>query len=377
MLKNNRDRLLTAILLLALCMALFATTVSAFGEDGSFLSVSARAAALYEPETDSFLLRKNADLRLPMASTTKIMTALVAIREGDPDRVVTVDPRAVGVEGSSLYLEAGERLTMRELLYGLLLRSANDAAEAIAYELCGGIEQFAERMNDLAAGIGAADTHFENPHGLDAEEHFTTAGDLARIAACALEEPLFREIVSTKQIRIENGDHLVRLLKNHNKMLSLYDGCIGVKTGYTKRSGRCLVSAAEKEGLRMIAVTLDAPDDWSDHAALLDLGYSKLHKYALADAGDFRYEIPVTGGDAEKVILENREPFSVIADKSDHLFTNDVHLSRYFSAPIAEGERLGEVVFYQDGREIGRIPLYAQNAVNEPKKKGFFSFFRK
>lgn len=267
--KNPKERIAIFTVFLLLLFILYSITISSAGA----LSVSAKSAALYNPTTKSFLYTKNADIPLPMASTTKIMTALVAIENCPLEKEVLVSDKAIGTEGSSLYLKSGEILTMCDLLMGLMLRSANDAAAAIAYEISGSIEGFADKMNEKAAELGLSNTHFTNPHGLDDEKHYTTAKELALIAAAALENDTFRQIVSSKKCTIKNSDGEVRLLINHNKLLNMYDGAIGVKTGFTKRSGRCLVGAAERNGTTLISVTINAPDDWRDHTALFDYGF--------------------------------------------------------------------------------------------------------
>ena len=241
---------------------------------GSNFSVSARSATLYVPETDEFIYSKNACERLPMASTTKIMTALIALEECVGSEVVRVDDSAIGVEGSSAYLRQGDELTMEELTYALLLQSANDAAVAIACHIGGSVETFADIMNKRAESMGLTNTHFENPHGLDSKEHYTTAEDLAKIAAVALKNAKFKEIASTYKKSFIT-DERSRTYVNHNKLLNMYDGCIGVKTGFTKKSGRCLVGAAERDGLTFVTVTLDAPCDWQDHKNMLDFGYER------------------------------------------------------------------------------------------------------
>ena len=276
--KNPRERIIIIAIFLILIFIFYATAV--FSASGP--SVSAKAAALYDAASNSFLYTKNADTRLPMASTTKIMTALVAIESSPLDKNVMISDMAIGTEGSSLYLKKGEIMSMSDLLMGLMLRSANDAAAAIAYEISGSIEAFADKMNEKAASIGVTDTHFTNPHGLDDENHYTTAADLAIITAEALKNDTFLEIVSTEKCIIKNFDGEARLLTNHNKLLSLYDGAIGVKTGFTKKSGRCLVGAAERDGMRLIAVTINAPDDWNDHEALFDFGFSRLNSKSNA-----------------------------------------------------------------------------------------------
>ena len=275
--KNPKERIVIVSIFLILLFIFYATVV--FSADG--VSVSAKSAALYDPASKSFLYTKNADMQLPMASTTKIMTALVAIENADLDKSVSISDDAIGTEGSSLYLKRGETMTMKDLLMGLMLRSANDAAAAIAYEISGSIEAFAEKMNEKATQIGALNTNFTNPHGLDDPSHYTTAKDLAIITAEALSNKTFLNIVSTKKHIIKNSDGEARLLTNHNKLLNLYDGAIGVKTGFTKKSGRCLVGAAERDGTRLISVTINAPDDWNDHKALFDYGFFKLKSVPL------------------------------------------------------------------------------------------------
>lgn len=272
--KDNREKIFAILIVAALIFSLF--TVYVYSEHNPSLKLSAKATALYDMGSETFLFTKNENTRLSMASTTKIMTALVAIENADLDKKVVVDDRAIGIEGSSIYLKAGEEITIKSLLYALMLRSANDAAEAIAYEICGSIDTFADLMNEKAKSLGLNDTNFKNPHGLDAENHYTTAHDLAIISAAALKNPIFQDITSTKKIEIESSLEN-RILVNHNKLLTLYDGCIGVKTGYTKKSGRSLVSAAKKGDSMLVCVTIDAPDDWNDHKKLLNYGFSKLN----------------------------------------------------------------------------------------------------
>ncbi|MCQ2423868.1 MAG: D-alanyl-D-alanine carboxypeptidase [Clostridia bacterium] len=325
--------------------------------------VSARSAILIDAETGEALFEKAADQRLPMASTTKIMTALAAIESMPLDTVVTVPASAVGVEGSSVYLEAGEKLTLEDLLYALLLASANDAATAIALTVSGSVEDFAALMNEKAAALGLSGTHFTNPHGLDDEEHYTTARDLARLAAAALENDDFRRIAGTVKHTIPAADGGVRVLVNHNKMLRLYDGAIGVKTGFTKRCGRCLVSAAERGGLRLVAVTLSAPDDWHDHTAMLDYGFSLLERVTLAKPGDFAALLPLAGGEADTVRVSADSALAVTLSKTHGTIETRVELPHLAFAPVEAGETLGRVVFTTDGQEIGAVLLTAEEAV--------------
>lgn len=259
---------------MALFLALFFCLV---GKSAFALGVSAQAAILIDAHTEEVLFNKNADKKMPMASTTKIMTAICTIENTNTNMPVKIDSRSAGVEGSSIYLNVGEVISIKELLYGMMLNSGNDAATALAIATSGSVEEFASLMNKTAKKIGAQSTNFVNPSGLYDENHHTTARDLARITAYALKNPLFRDIVSTREMKISsNTEAGIRYLKNHNKLLWQYEGCTGVKTGYTKKCGRCLVSSCEKNGRELIAVTLNAPDDWHDHSSLFDYGFSKL-----------------------------------------------------------------------------------------------------
>jgi D-alanyl-D-alanine carboxypeptidase len=331
---------------------------------------------LYVPETEVFLYTKNADQRMPMASTTKIMTALVTIENADLGDTVNVPMEAVGIEGSSAYLRGGEVLTVEELLYALMLQSANDVAATLAYHIGGSTQGFADMMNAKAESLGLRDTHFTNPHGLDDKEHYTTARELAVITAEALKNDDLKEIVSTDKITFAN-DERRRTYINHNKLLHMYDGCIGVKTGFTKKSGRCLVGAAERCNLTFISVTLDAPNDWSDHKKLLDLGYDTLEKTEICSEGEYTYEIPVIGGKSDYLKVTNKTSLSFIREKSDQEVTANIKLSRYAIAPINKGDILGEIIFTENGSEIGRVSLVAENSIEKQKQKGFFErFFR-
>ena len=346
------------------------------GAEGMNPSVSADSAVLYVPETEVFLYTKNADQRMPMASTTKIMTALVTIENADLGDTVNVPMEAVGIEGSSAYLKGGEILTVEELLYALMLQSANDVAATLAYHIGGSTQGFADLMNAKAESLGLRDTHFTNPHGLDDKEHYTTARELAVITAEALKNDDLKEIVSTDKITFAN-DERRRTYVNHNKLLHMYDGCIGVKTGFTKKSGRCLVGAAERCNLTFISVTLDAPNDWSDHKKMLDLGYDTLEKTEICSEGEYTYEIPVIGGKSDYLKVTNKTSLSFIREKSDQEVTANIKLSKYAIAPINEGDILGEIIFTENGIEIGRVSLVAENSIEKQKQKGFFErFFR-
>ena len=313
---------------------------------------------------------------MPMASTTKIMTALVALENSSLDEKVEIDTRAVGTEGSSAYLKAGELITMEELIYALLLQSANDAAEAIAYHIAGSIEGFAELMNERAERLALSDTHFQNPHGLDDKEHYTTARELAIIARESLRCEELSTALKTYKRTFTDGER-TRTYVNHNKLLRLYDGAVGVKTGFTKRSGRCLVGAAEKDGLLLISVTLDAPSDWSDHEKMLDYGFDNYERLVLARSGELRYELGVFNSLSDSVTLTNKDEISVIRRKTGGEIEKAVKLPAFVYAPTSTNDTLGKVIFTEGGRYIGEVNLYPERDLTIQEKKGLFSFFKR
>ena len=377
-----RKRLLPILLLLSIALLCLPAEAA---PTGSAPSVSAASALLMDADYGLILYEKDADRRLPMASTTKIMTALTALAHASGDTVITVPPDAVGVEGSSVYLAAGEKLTLCDLLYALLLQSANDAAAAIAIGIGGSIAGFADLMNAEAARLGLTDTHFANPHGLDAEEHYTTARELAIITRAALDVPLIRQIVGTVKATVPQGDQPdARLLVNHNRLLRSYDGAIGVKTGFTKKSGRCLVSAAERDGVRLIAVTLNAPDDWRDHTAMLDYGFAQFRSVPLCRTGDAAFSLPVTGGIADTVPLNYAEDCTVALPIGHRPVTVTVEAPRFLFAPVEADTVRGEAVYAcdlnGDGKteEIARVPLVTGgSAARKPaEQRGFFGWLK-
>lgn len=359
---------ITAILAaIFLFRILFFTDVSASTEN------SAQSAVVIDAESGKILYEKDAHTRRGMASTTKIMTALVALENSSLDTLVTVDPRACGVEGSSIYLFENEKITMESLLYALMLQSANDAAEAIAYAISGSIEAFVALMNEKADEMGLTATHFDNPHGLDGETHYTTAYELALIAAKALENEIFAEIVSTvkKSIPLHNGE-ATRLLVNHNRLLREYDDIIGVKTGFTKKCGRTLVSAAQKNGIRLICVTLNDGNDWADHRMLLNHGFSLYEENQIVDTDECSYTVPVCGGEKSSVCVKNNSPLSAILPKNHGEIVSVTELPRFLYAGIEKGDIIGKTVFYADGIKIGEVLLYAQDTVSIKREEKNF-----
>ena len=341
---------IVSVIAAALTLAAFTVPCRAAGE------ISAHSAIVIEADTLAVLYEKNPDERMQMASTTKIMTALVVLENCALDETVKVKPECAGVEGSSIYLKAGDEISVEALLYGLLLESGNDAASALACHAAGSTEAFAEMMNSRALQIGCTATHFVNPHGLDAEGHYSTARDLALIMAEAMKNEAFCRVVSTMDVTIEG-----RIFSNHNKLLSLYDGCLGGKTGYTKSSGRSLVSCAEREGMRIICVTLKAPDDWDDHTALYDRCFAQWKKITV-DGEKYRFAIPVVSGTEQTVYAKIGKTASILFDKGSETEIT-VDLKKFLYAPVEEGCEVGKVTVKENGEEVFSSPILTEKAV--------------
>ena len=361
---KDRKTLLYLFILSTFLLSMMALMVSA--DVG--VNTRAKSSALYNPDTKEFLHEKNANVRLPMASTTKIVTALISIETLDLDEIVSVPKEAVGVEGSSLYLNEGDTLTVKDLVYGVLLQSANDAATVLALRISGSVADFADLMTERVKAIGALDTQFQNPHGLDDAGHYTTAHDLSIIAATALENETFKTICSTYKYTFKIGDN-TRTVVNHNKLLNLYDDCLGVKTGYTKKSGRCLVSAAEKDGITLVAVTLDDPDDWVDHRELLDYGFNKLERVDITESVSIPDCIPTISKDGAKLKIQLAKS-SIIKSITDDV-TYTIDLPSYITKDTAAGEKIGEVTL-KVGENVEKIDIIAQNDIKIKRTKRRF-----
>lgn len=339
------------------------------------ISTSAGSAVLLDAsgKTVRTLWEQNADKRRGPASTTKIMTALIAAERMPLSAKITVTKEAVGVEGSSVYLTEGEVFTLEELLCCTLLESANDAAVAVAIAVGGSIENFAALMNVKCEELGLVATHFTNPHGLDDDEHYTTARELGIIAAAALENEALRKIFSTYKMTVAAPDGGVRLLINHNRLLRSIEGCIGVKTGYTKSNGRCLVSAAERYGLRLIAVTLDDGNDWHDHTLMLEAGFEAYESVELCEYTNITLpEIDVTNGEQARVRTAVTDSVFVTLPKSGAKIECKIDSISSLPAPLSRGQGVGEVIFTCGGKEIARVSLVTAYAAAKKKEKGFW-----
>ena len=338
-------------------------------------ALSAKSAAVMDSVSGRLLLDQNSCKQSLIASTTKIMTALLICERCNVLDQMQIPRQAVGVEGSSMYLKEGERLSIQELLYGLMLSSGNDAAVALALYCCGSIQEFANLMNDKARSLGMSQTHFENPNGLDSKNHYSTARDLAILASYAMENPIFSKTVSTKTVTIGN-----RVLRNHNKLLWLYPGADGVKTGYTKAAGRILVSSATQNRRRLVAVTISDPNDWADHAAMLDRGFSQFSLQRIVTVGDCVGYREVAGGTASKVAVLAAENFaySISKDEQPQLLLPG---SGFLYAPVVEGADAGTVYVLLSGNAVGKVPVVYGEASEivqpEPKKTRRFLFWRK
>ena len=364
MLKHWRNR--AAALGLSLCLVgALCPVARAAGPE-----VSAQSAVVLTADTGTVLFEKDGHTPRPVASTTKIMTALLALEaaqeRGDP--LVDITQEMVAVEGSSMGLQAGDSISLTGLAAGMLLASGNDAANAAALYLEGSLESFAARMNQRAAALGMEDTHFVTPSGLDGEDaqglgHLSTAYDMALLARAALEDQAFRQLCSSPSLAVEFAEPVKRVTyTNHNKLLTQYQGCVGVKTGFTKEAGRCLVSAAEQDGALLIAVTLNAPNDWEDHTALLDYGFSQVEPYQLA-GGDVRLTVPVVGSPEEAVSLRGSNGGEVTLPLGQGAQVERVvRVPKFLYAPVEAGEQVGEICWYLEGQLLGSAPLTAAGA---------------
>ena len=339
--------------------------------------VSAQAAVVIDIDNGRVYYEKNADTVLPMASTTKIMTALVVLESGlDLDEYFTVDSNAIMVEGSSMGLQKGDRVTLRTLCYGMLLSSGNDAANAAAVRVGGSIEGFCRLMNERAKEMGLVNTSFQTPSGLDDEKHHTTAKELATVTWYAMKNDDFKNICNRVTASVEFGNPpYKRTLYNHNRLLRTYEGTIGVKTGFTKNSGRCLVSAAERNGVGLICVTLNAPNDWSDHTKLYNEYFDSLAKLELDEGTN--YVVTVTGGTTSSVnLVPSTTPVATLSAGELSRVEKSVVIAPFAYAPVNCGDVMGEVVYTLDSVELARVDLVAQTDVKRLtiEKNGFQKF---
>ncbi len=363
----------TVKIVLVSVILLMYTSIGAYAAG---INTTGTAAILMDGESNRILYGKNIHQKLPIASTTKIMTAIVALEHGELDETVIIPPEASGVEGSSIWLAAGEKHTLEDLLYALMLRSGNDAAVAIAIHISGSVEEFAELMNATAKKIGAYNTNFVNPHGLHDPNHYSTAYDLALIASYGLKNPDFERIVSTKFRTIPwEGHDWKRVMQNKNKLLWQYEGANGVKTGFTKKAGRCLVASAKRDDMQLVSVVLNCGPMFEESKELLDYGFNNYRLVKLITENEIFTAIPVRNGKTDALGLVPAENFSIaLKEEEKGKIRIEKDLPEQINAPVEKGQDIGSVRVYYDDRLIRVIPLRALDRV---EKQGFWDFIRR
>lgn len=355
-------KIVSVLLSAVVCLAVFVTDVECY-------TVNASGFVLINADTFEVLAGDNIHKKLSMASTTKIMTALILAEQNTPEKEVITTEEMVTVEGSSMGLLPGDSVSHYELMVGMMLPSGNDAANTTAISVAGSIEKFADLMNKKALEIGMKNTHFVTPSGLDDDEHYSTAYDMALLSAYALKNDLLRDIMSKSSITVTYGNPpYQRTLSNHNKLLKTYEYCIGVKTGFTKKSGRCLVSAAEKDGCRVIAVTLNAPNDWNDHEYLLEYGLGCLQQQ------DVTYDLPinyisVVGGDLDSVTVSTERFMCGCTDISKNGISAKYEILPFIYAPVKIGQTVGKINYYYDNKIINSCDIITINLTDRKEIK--------
>ena len=336
--------------------------ISSFAESTISDSISAHAACVAVAETGEILYAKNETKELPMASTTKIMTSILALESGKMQQTILVEPTMIRTEGTSMGLLPGDLVDVKTLVYGMLLQSGNDAANVTAYAIAGGIAPFLRLMNQKAEMLHLTHTHFSTVSGLDAPEHYACAKDLAMLSAYALHNPDFCSICEKQQAAVYYGNPPYRrTLTNHNKFLKLYDGAIGVKTGFTKKSGRCLVTAAKRENATLICVTLNAPNDWHDHQVLLDYGFSKLQMktFSLEE----HLSIPVVGSKQASVSLYLPVPIQIPLCNTEQDVQLEIYKWPFLYAPLPANSVVGRVLLKNGNKIYLDIPLLTSETI--------------
>lgn len=330
--------------------------------------LSAKAAILIEADTGAVILAKNENSKLPMASTTKIMTTLLTLESGDLDKIYPVPDEALMTEGSSMGLCFGESVTKNELCYGMMLPSGNDAANTAALLIGGSFENFAKLMNRRADAIGMKKTNFVTPSGLHDDEHYSTAYDMALLTREALKNERFREICRTKEIKLSSdGFQSDKYLSNTNRLLKKYRYCIGVKTGFTDEAGRCLVSAAEKDGVKLIAVTLNASDDWNDHIKMYETGFSCAKRVKL-DGFTETFDMKTVGGISDSISCRlSAQPECTAVNGTLPDISEKIYLPDFVYAPVMQGDEIGYAEYSANGEVFCRCSIVADQAC--PYKK--------
>lgn len=372
------------MLAILMCCWLCCYLVSAETEKvESTVSVSAKSAVLMCANNDSVIFEKNSTDKMSMASTTKIMTTLLALEEAQANNKEITFGKEMIAEGSSMYLNVGYKLKLTDLATGMMTVSGNDAANAAAIAVAGSIDKFAKLMNNKAKQIGMTSTNFVTPSGLDDDNHYSTALDMAKLMSYAMANKDFAQLTALKNAKVEfiSPENMVVSYSNHNRLLSLYKYCNGGKTGFTKKSGRCLVTSAEKDGVKLIAVTLNAPDDWNDHINMYNYGFSKLQAVTNVDK-NFSITVSVVGGAKNRITVKPVKAVEYIKEKDDNTdITKKVIMDSFLYAPLEKGEVVGTVEYYLGNKQLCKIPLVTNEQIEyKPQDKGLFEkisdFFR-
>lgn len=363
---RNQKRWLKLVSALLAAAFVFAFPAGIYGGQQAPENISAKGYILMEASSGKVLAGKEEHEKRPMASTTKIMTALLTLEQDGLDDYFKVDNDAIMVEGTSMGLVKDDQVSLRSLAYGMLLSSGNDAANLAAVKISGSIEKFAEKMNAKAVQIGMKDTHFVTPSGLHDEEHYSTPYDMALLAREALKNEDFAEICGQKKAKLTYGNPpYTRWLSNHNKLLDYYEGCIGMKTGFTKKAGRCLVSAAERDGVTLICVTLNASNDWQDHTKLFDYGFSVAERQKV-EVDLSQTTFPVVGGVKDELRVNlSGELYAVLSQKELESASQRILRDPFCYAPIKEGDTVGKLQLIYEGNVVAEETLVAAENIEQ------------
>ena len=344
-------------------------TLNIFASAENVLEISAKSAVVISADTCEVVYSKNMNEQHSMASTTKIMSSVIALEYGAVDEMQKVTTDMISVEGSSIGLLDGDEVSLKTLIKGMLLESGNDAANAVAHIVGGNIPDFVKMMNNKAKEIGMYSTSFETPSGLDGENHYSTAFDMAVLGAYAIKNPEFRSICEDESDVVYYGNPPYRrVFTNHNKLLNLYEGAFGIKTGFTKKSGRCLVSAVCKDGKTLVAVTLNAPDDWNDHIKMYDYAFKKVNKIQLTeDLSDIKLKI--VGGTKNFINVEMLTIPQYTTVENNFEYIDKIYIKQFEYAPVKKGDVVGKIEFDHNNIKIYDIPVCASETVDILSKK--------
>ena len=366
--KNKLTSFLCLVFVIIFLFSVFVGGVRLAGKNSSnadYSLTSAKAMCVMESGSKRVLYSKNEETKLAMASTTKIMTAITAIENcSDLDKKFVISPKSVGISGTSLYLRNGEEFSLRDLLYGLMLISGNDASVAIGEYVGGSTQKFVEMMNNTAKKIGAKNSHFDNTHGLDSKTHYTTAYDLALITSYAMQNDTFKEIVSTQNRKITNSDGKTRYLKNKNKLLFSLDGCCGVKTGFTNDAGRCLVTSCERDGMNIVCVVLNCGPMFEESCSLIEKAFDEYHLIDLTSGYAFKNTINVEDGREEKVKIGTYGKYLYPLKNEEIKKVSYVYdINKNVEAPVDKGTEVGEAKIFIDNNLHFSEKIYTMESV--------------